>query len=131
MSTTTRGGCNCKAVRFELQGEPQRCGVCHCTTCRKETGSPFMAFAVWPRSRMAVTGETRSYTEVTEHRHFCPLCGSSLFATNTEDDDVEVRLGALDAAPTRFTPDHESWVGRRETWLQPIEGTEQHARNAR
>ncbi len=46
METVRQGGCSCGAVRLEARGELIRVGLCHCLTCRKETGGPFMAFAV-------------------------------------------------------------------------------------
>ena len=42
------GGCACGAVRYRVRGKPTRVGICHCTDCRQETGSVFMAFAVYP-----------------------------------------------------------------------------------
>ena len=63
---TRTGGCNCGAVRLSLEGEPSRAGVCHCHTCRRETGSAFMAFAVWDRSQATVTGETRHWSAGTD-----------------------------------------------------------------
>ncbi len=130
MSDTMRsGGCNCGAVRFELRGAPVRTGVCHCLTCRKETGSAFMAFAVFDRSQVSVTGQTADWIASTDHRHFCPRCGSTLFGTHDDDTEVEVRLGALDDAPSGLHPEYELWVGRRETWLQPVAGTVQHTGN--
>jgi hypothetical protein len=126
---TRRGGCNCGKVRIEVRGEPVRAGLCHCLTCRKETGGPFMAFAVWDSSRLSVTGETRSWTATTDHRHFCPACGSSLFGTHDKDGEVEVRLGALDDAPSDLTPGYELWTPRRERWQQPIPGAAQHPGN--
>jgi hypothetical protein len=44
-------------------------------------------------------------------------------------NEVEVRVGALDDAPTDFTPAYELWTPRRERWLVPIDGAEQHAGN--
>ena len=122
------GGCNCGAVRIELDGEPSRVGLCHCQTCRRETGSAFMAFADWDRSKVTVTGETRSWAASTDHRHFCPSCGSSLFAVSG-DVEVEVRLGCLDAAPSGLTPSYELWVGRREAWQHPVTDAAQHRGN--
>lgn len=116
---TRTGACNCGAVRLVLEGEPSRIGVCHCHTCRRETGSAFMAFAVWNRSQATVTGETRHWAADTDQRHFCPACGSALFAIG-EDDEIEVRLGCLDTAPSGLTPSYELWVGRREAWLPPV-----------
>ncbi len=39
------GGCLCGAVRYEVSGEPYIAGLCHCTKCRKLTGSAFSATA--------------------------------------------------------------------------------------
>jgi hypothetical protein len=43
------------------------------------------------------------------------------------DDEVEIKLGTLDAAPTELTPQYELWIGRREHWLHPVEGARQFA----
>jgi hypothetical protein len=51
-------------------------------------------------------------------RSFCPECGSRLF--NLHDDDVEIRLGTLDDAPSGLMPMQEGWTIRREHWLTPI-----------
>jgi hypothetical protein len=58
-------------------------------------------------------GETSAYAG----RHFCPLCGSSVFARS--GDEVEVHLGALDA-PDQLIPTYEVWTDRREAWLPPF-----------
>lgn len=117
------GGCSCGAVRFEVSGEPLRTGLCHCTTCRKETGSVYNAFAVWPRAQFTASGEWRDW----EGRSFCAVCGSSLFSLR--DDEAEVKLGSLDDAPTDLTPDYELWIKRREHWLPPLDGIAQYAQD--
>ena len=66
------GGCSCGAVRYVVTGEPTLTGICHCTLCRKETGSVFMAYADWPRDAFEATGEVRTF----DGRSFCPNCGS-------------------------------------------------------
>lgn len=130
MAEVTRiGSCNCGQVRVEVRGEPVRAGLCHCLTCRKETGGPFMAFAIWDKGQVTVTGDTASWTATTDHRHFCPACGSALFGTHDADNEVEVRLGVLDDAPSDLTPDYELWVPRREHWLSPVAGAKQYSGN--
>lgn len=125
---TRTGGCNCGAVRLALHGAPTRVGLCHCLTCRRATGSAFMAFAVWDRAHVVITGETACWTDTTDDRHFCPHCGSQLFATGA-GDEVEVRIGCLDDAPTSLLPSYELWVVRREAWQPPLPGAEQHGGN--
>ena len=121
-SPSLAGGCTCNAVRFTVQGDPLRVGVCHCTSCRKETGSVLMAYAVWDTAGFETTGETRTW----EGRDFCPRCGTRLFALRADEHEVEVKLGALDDAPTHLVPTVELWVKRREPWLAPLAGAAQH-----
>ena len=129
MNDIRRGGCNCGSVRLEVRGEPMWVGLCHCLICRKETGSAFMAFAVWDQSQVTVTGDVRSWTQTTDHRHFCPICGSRLFATHDRNDEVEVRLGCFDEAPSNLLPQYELWIGRREYWLPAVVDAAQHRGN--
>ncbi|MDD3838092.1 MAG: GFA family protein [Phenylobacterium sp.] len=110
------GGCLCGAVRMTAAGAPRRVGICHCLDCRKHHGALFYAAAIFPSEAVSIEGETRGYAG----RHFCPRCGSSVFATS--GDEVEVHLGALDA-PDQFTPTYECWTIRREAWLPPFPGT--------
>ena len=112
MATLT-GGCLCGAVRLEATGEPDRICVCHCMDCRKHHGAVFYAAAIYPEGAVSVTGETRDW----QGRHFCPTCGSSVYAVS--DGEVEVHLGTLDA-PNQLTPNYEVWTIRREHWLPEL-----------
>ena len=107
------GGCLCGDVRLAARGEPLRVGLCHCLDCRKHHGAAFYAAAIYPRSAVTVEGETREY----RGRHFCPRCGSSVFAL--AEGEAEVYLGSLDE-PGRLAPTYELWTVRREPWLPPF-----------
>jgi hypothetical protein len=120
--TQFTGGCLCGDVRLEARGEPCRVGLCHCLDCRKHHGALFYAAAIFPQTAVTVAGETRDYAG----RHFCPRCGSSVFARS--GDEVEVHLGALDA-PDQFTPTYESWTIRRESWLPAFPLAKRYARD--
>ncbi len=117
---TRTGACRCRAIKFKVIGIPLRAGLCHCHDCRRETGSVFATFAVWPRSAFACEGSYATY----EGRSFCPTCGSRLFAIANEE--AEIKLGVLDDAPFDVRPSYELWTKRRQTWLQPLEGCEQY-----
>lgn len=121
------GGCNCGQVRYEIEGEPTRIGLCHCETCRKETGSAFSYFGVWPRAHTKITGETRSWSSRAGARHFCPSCGSSLFDAEDAHAEIEFKLGTLDGPPSNFEPRYELWTVRRERWLVELGGAQQHS----
>lgn len=116
------GGCLCGRVRIVASGRPRRVGVCHCLDCRKHHGALFYAAAVFAQDAVTVTGETRAYAG----RHFCPHCGSPVFARSGEE--IEVHLGSLDA-PDRFTPTYECWTVRREAFLPPFAVARRYAGN--
>lgn len=113
------GSCLCGKVGYSVKGPPLRTGLCHCVDCRKESGSAFVAFAVWPSHAFECSGETAVF----KGRGFCPTCGSRLLSTGV--GEVEIRIGSLDMSPTDLEPDYELWVKRREIWLHPLAGREQ------
>lgn len=104
------GGCLCGDVRLVATGRPYRVGLCHCLDCRKHHGALFSASAIFPEDAVTVEGAMRDYGG----RHFCPRCGSSVFART--GDEIEVHLGTLDA-PDQIMPTYEGWTLRRESWL--------------
>jgi hypothetical protein len=61
-----------------------------------------------------MTGSVGEYSG----RSFCLTCGGRV--TSVRDDQVEVMMGSLDQVPTDLTPEHELWVGRRESWLSAL-----------
>lgn len=104
------GGCLCGDVRFIAIGEPYRVGLCHCLDCRRHHGALFFAAAIFPQHAVQIEGGTGAY----QGRHFCPRCGSSIFARF--GDEIDVHLGAFDT-PDQFIPTYENWSIRREGWL--------------
>jgi hypothetical protein len=121
MSQVT-GGCLCGDIRIVASGLPYRVGLCHCLDCRKHHGALFYAAAIFPADAVTIAGETRDY----RGRHFCPRCGSSVFARY--GDEIEVTLGSLDATD-RFMPTYESWIVRREAWLPAFALTSHYERD--
>jgi hypothetical protein len=120
------GGCLCGDVRYTVRGEPVHVGRCHCTDCRKESGSAFSVYAQWPIEAFELQGEVASY----DGRGFCPRCGARLFnPPQPGDPEVEIRIGSLDDAPFELAPEAEIWIKRRESWLPPVDGAAQYDEN--
>ena len=113
------GRCLCGEVAYTVKGPPLRVGLCHCTDCRKESGSSFVTFAIWPAHAFESSGDIGLFNG----RGFCRACGSRMF--NPGEGEVEVRVGSLDMAPTDLEPTYELWIKRRENWLPPVQDTEQ------
>lgn len=116
---TRVGGCRCGQIHYEVRGEPIKVGLCHCTDCRKETGSAFLYYGDWELDQFSVTGTFKTY----EGRSFCPECGTRLF--HVDGEGAEICLGSLDEAPTGLRPSREGWIRRRETWMPPVAGAVQ------
>jgi hypothetical protein len=115
-SRALTGGCACRQLTFETRGEPKRVGLCHCMTCRKESGGPFNAFAIFPVDQVTISGEMRGWSASPDgERCFCPICGSQVFYKG-DGNEIEVKLGAFDET-NLFTPTYETWTKRREGWL--------------
>ena len=129
MPDVRTGSCNCGAIRIEARGQPLRIGLCHCTTCRKESGAPFTANAIWRVNDVTIQGHTASWKDWTDARHFCPSCGSALFGVSDGTGEIEIRLGAFDDVPTDLAPTYELWVPRRERWLLALQDAEQFTGN--
>ena len=117
------GGCLCGAIRYSVRGDPLHVGRCHCTDCRKESGSAFTVYAQWPREAFELDGKLAEH----DGRGFCRQCGSRVACLDAEV--VEIRLGSLDDAPFQLQPEAEIWIKRREPWLQPVDGASQHREN--
>ena len=126
-SAVLSGGCLCGAVRYSVRGDPVHVRRCHCANCRKESGSAFSVYALWPTEAFELSGELSSY----DGRDFCPRCGSRLLDTSNPGDTlIEIRLGSLDEAPFELKPEDEIWVKRRESWIPPVESAAQHGERA-
>ena len=117
------GGCLCGNVRFVAWGLPYRVGICHCMDCRKHHGALFHASAIFPEDAVTVEGETRDYAG----RHFCPRCGSHLFASSSARPQFRVvRVGALDD-PSTVAPSANIWTRSAPAWACMDPGLESFA----
>lgn len=129
MTMRLSGGCNCGQVRYELDGEPIRVGLCHCETCRKGSGSAFSFFGIWPMASAKISGELGCWQSRAGGERFCPRCGSPLFCWAEGSDAIEIKLGTLDGGPSALLPAYELWTIRREPWLKRLQDAEQHLRD--
>jgi len=78
--------CACGQASITVSALPTMHGICHCTNCKRRTGSAFGISAYFERSAVSEQrGETKVYEfhhEAQNHdqqRHFCVKCGTTLF----------------------------------------------------
>ena len=97
-----QGKCLCGEVRFELSGDLPNLYQCHCSLCRKVTGSSANAAFRIPRAQLKwIAGEAliHKYTSASGFKsHFCSGCGSPLPNLTANDSAWWVPVGLLEDA---------------------------------
>lgn len=123
--TKHSGSCLCAAVAFEIEGEFQHFYLCHCTHCRKDTGSAhaanlFSGTAVlrWLRGENRITRFTLAGTR--HSRSFCSTCGSALPDLQMGGALLVVPAGSLDSL-LAIRPDAHLFAASRAAWDQALE----------
>jgi hypothetical protein len=121
MPTTYRGGCLCRAIRYEIAAEPMFAGQCQCLDCQHETGGGHTSFMAFPADAMKLTGTPRFYEVKADsgnmvRRGFCPTCGSPLLgATSGMPGMTTISAGSLDD-PGVFQPQFVCYTSRGHAW---------------
>ncbi|HEX3255982.1 MAG TPA: GFA family protein [Gaiellaceae bacterium] len=120
MAETLRGSCLCGGVRFEITEPFLNANHCHCSRCRKHSGTFGGTQGRVPREGFRLlAGEdliSAYRPEAGAVKAFCSRCGSSLFGrTWPEGPEISVRLGALDDDPG-IRPEFHTFVDSKAPW---------------
>ncbi|MBW8816337.1 MAG: GFA family protein [Caulobacterales bacterium] len=122
-----QGGCLCGQVRWRAWAAPLNVRVCHCGLCRRATGAPFFARAIFALQAFERTGETTAWPSSRRiDRHACARCGTAMFAA---PKDPPARIGVAIAtcdAPDALRPDCHIWVDDKLPWLSLADGLPQY-----
>ena len=119
------GSCLCGAVRFEIEGPLAGIQLCHCSQCRRASGSAFASnLPVASANFRIVRGEqalTAYESSPGKQRLFCGRCGSPVISRMTADPSrVRVRAGLLDP-PAEARPEFHFFTDSKADWWT-IEG---------
>jgi hypothetical protein len=120
-SSTLKGSCLCGRVQYEVTGEATRFFHCHCSRCRKATGTGHASnLFLQPATLTWHAGESqvRTYKVPEAQRfanNFCVTCGSRLPRYSPEANLVMIPAGSLDSqAP--IGPQARIFSGSRANW---------------
>jgi len=87
--------CACGGSSITVSGEPEAHDVCHCTNCKRRTGSAFGISSYFKRANIVEqTGRTTVYAlhakdlNHDQERHFCSNCGTTLFWYVSDQKDL-------------------------------------------
>ena len=125
---TSRGGCQCGAVRYIARGEPKVIACCHCPSCRKSLAAPVSAWVMFDSPAFQFEkGEPKRYASSQGvERSFCGECGTALTYTSEMFAGViDVTVGSLDA-PESMAPQMHIWTSTQLPWLRIADGLPTH-----
>jgi hypothetical protein len=114
------GECECGAVRYRVADEFLYAANCHCSNCRRATGSAFKAFSGIERDKLELTEGVDDLLIVGEkdsNHTRCGACGSLLFSVVRDGAYVHVAMGSLVDAPT-IRPTEHIFVGSKAPWFE-------------
>lgn len=115
--------CACGAVSVRFAGRVLSMFMCSCEDCQKATGTGHSAVVLARPVDVSVHGDTTAFARAANSgalltRHFCPICGTPLFAQSSRARDVLMLpvglFGAAAAAwyvPNQliFARSHREW----------------------
>lgn len=115
-----QGSCLCGAVAIAVNGGIDSIIHCHCSTCRKSSGTAYATngFVVKSGFRIKTGEEQIGYYETApgKKRHFCKVCASPNFSSNDASPElIRLRLGILDTDIVERPMSH-NFVSSRANW---------------
>lgn len=120
-----RGSCLCGGVKFEVGRIAGSFELCHCTRCRKASGSAFVAGLEVMRSDFRIVQGLdliRTYEAPIRYAPppyrtcFCGTCGSPLPDAVSSSSWLEIPAGLLDDDP-ELRPDKHIFVDVKSPWF--------------
>ena len=125
MSKTIKGSCLCQAVTYQFERPEYVFQYCHCSRCRKFTGSAFASnILVDPKQFKWLSGEDRvGRFDHPDAKHFatcfCKNCGSSLPWLSQSGTAVIIPAGTLDEDPG-IKPTQNIFWKDRAPWREEV-----------
>ena len=127
------GSCLCGEIRFEIDGKVSPMEACHCSRCRKTSGSAFST---------ALLCSTKSFKwlcsedKITDFRlpsgfahSFCSICGSPIPDSGLNGKVKGIPAGCLEGDPEVKIKWH-AFVGSKASWFDIVDEVEQYEEQA-
>jgi hypothetical protein len=115
---TYLGRCLCGNVQFEAEGPPIDVHYCHCSMCRRATGSAFAVLAWFKKGDVLWTrGSPKTLpSSSVARRGFCADCGTPLLLHYDRDDRLALMAGCFERADL-LIPTHHYGIEGRLPWV--------------
>jgi hypothetical protein len=118
-----KGSCRCGKVQYTVNADPIFTGICHCTSCRKSTGTAYATVVAVPTPALTLTGATTQFDDIGDsgkatHRSFCQVCGTTVTQTADVMDGITmIGVGTLNE-PTSVTPAMQIYCDSALPWAK-------------
>lgn len=124
------GGCDCRAVRYQMMSPPLFVHCCHCRWCQRESGASFALNAMIEADRVTLLAgapevvDTPSASGKGQKILRCPTCRIALWSHYAGAGTAVsfVRVGTLDD-PDRLPPDIHIFTSSKQPWVVLPPGT--------
>ncbi len=120
------GSCLCGEVTFVVSGEVSAFHLCHCTRCRRSTGSAHASnIFTKPENIAWLSGEDKIHryehpSAKTFAKQFCAQCGSGLPYINRPGTALVIPAGSLQGDPGVVPEDNIFWDSRAAWYDQGV-----------
>jgi hypothetical protein len=128
VSKPLAGKCFCGAVQYAVPDAFRYAMNCHCSNCRRTTGSAFKPFAGIERDKFALTQGQDGlliYGSDNAHDAHCGKCGSLLYSVVRDGAWVHVAMGTLVDEPS-IRPQRHIFVSSKAPWHTITDDLPQH-----
>lgn len=119
------GSCLCGRIKYEVNGAFENFFLCHCQSCRKDTGSSHASNLFSSTAKLKwLQGEKEvkrfDYNNSGHIKSFCPNCGSALPNIQMGGELLVVPAGSLDS-DIEITPSGHIYLSEKANWDEELE----------
>ena len=124
------GECNCGEVSYEVEDNLSQVFICHCSICRKSTGSGGIAVTLVKNDLFEWVSGENCIVEWSKPNHdwhtfFCKVCGSTLPGPNDETQ-MYIPVGTLSSGHENLKVAHHFYTNSKAPWEVVDDNGEQH-----
>lgn len=115
-----QGSCLCGKVNIELNGSISDIIHCHCSLCRKSSGTAYATNGFINRNELVILDKENQLSffefKPRKRRYFCRNCGSPIFSENQANPEkLRIRLGIFDSDISE-KPGSHNFVSSKANW---------------